>query len=193
MVSYETWFIRTTCQFRTILIGAELFCSTRVSNELGAGNARGAKLASKVVMGISLLQATVVASAMLILRDKWGYAFSSQTEIVKAVSVILPLLALGTFMDGIQGVLGGKYTYYQPTHVNVCHWKRSRRSCSKCCSACMSATPLYDLPRREAPKCEVPECVVTSLTTSTVVFELPRFFAQSHTYLTPTFYILKIL
>ncbi|KAG6557727.1 hypothetical protein Mapa_000493 [Marchantia paleacea] len=46
--------------------GLSAASSTRVSNELGAGNARGAKLASKVVMGISLLQATVVASAMLI-------------------------------------------------------------------------------------------------------------------------------
>ncbi|KAL2620988.1 hypothetical protein R1flu_001193 [Riccia fluitans] len=91
----------------TLPFGLSAASSTRVSNELGADNANGAKLATKVVLGMSILQSSVVASAMLALRSKWGLAFSNNPQVVQDTASIMPLLALSLLLDGIQGPLGG--------------------------------------------------------------------------------------
>jgi MATE family multidrug resistance protein len=90
-----------------IPFGVSAAVSTRVSNELGAGQPDVAKFSVKIGLGLSSIQALIIASTQLILRNLWGNIFSSSDEVVDYVAKMMPLLAITSFMDGIQGVLSG--------------------------------------------------------------------------------------
>lgn len=81
--------------------------STRVSNELGAGHPEAARLAVVVVLVLAVSEGIVVGSIMLLIRNIWGYAFSGDTEVVKYVATMMPILAASNFLDGLQCVLSG--------------------------------------------------------------------------------------
>ncbi|KAJ0047950.1 hypothetical protein Pint_16950 [Pistacia integerrima] len=81
--------------------------STRVSNELGAGNAEGARLAVRVVLVVAITVGILVGSVLLLIRNIWGYAYSNEIEVVKYVSSMMPILAVSNFLDGLQCVLSG--------------------------------------------------------------------------------------
>ncbi|KAG0611524.1 hypothetical protein M758_7G146200 [Ceratodon purpureus] len=90
-----------------IPFGLSAAASTRVSNELGAGNARAAKLAVHVVMSMSAFQATIIGSILVALRFHWGWLYSNEAEVVHHVGTIMPFIACIALFDGIQGVLSG--------------------------------------------------------------------------------------
>ncbi|KAK6921243.1 Multi antimicrobial extrusion protein [Dillenia turbinata] len=82
--------------------------SIRVSNELGAGLPQAACLTAYV----AVLMTTVVGMILcvifiLLLRDAWGRLFSNETETLRYISAMMPLLAVTNFLDGIQCVLSG--------------------------------------------------------------------------------------
>lgn len=84
-----------------------LFCSTRVSNELGAGNPQVAKMA---VMSASVLGAVEVLIAITTLfcsRSILGYAFGNEKELVDYVQDITFLLCFTIFTDTVQAILSG--------------------------------------------------------------------------------------
>ncbi|KAJ6793452.1 protein DETOXIFICATION 16-like [Iris pallida] len=81
--------------------------SVRVSNELGSGNPQAARLSVRAVVIISVIEGAIVAIATILMRNIWGYLYSNEREVVKYVSVLIPLLAISDFMDGIQCVLSG--------------------------------------------------------------------------------------
>lgn len=59
----------------------QLFCSTRVSNELGAGNPQAARVAVGAVTVLSVAEAGVVSSALYCSRHVLGYAYSNEKEV----------------------------------------------------------------------------------------------------------------
>ncbi|XP_078176663.1 protein DETOXIFICATION 16-like isoform X2 [Carex rostrata] len=81
--------------------------STRVSNELGAGRPETARLAVQVVLCLTITGGLIVGSILILIRDIWGYAYSSEEEVVKYVAIILPILAISNMLDSIQCVLSG--------------------------------------------------------------------------------------
>ncbi|KAK4767584.1 hypothetical protein SAY86_015334 [Trapa natans] len=81
--------------------------STRVSNELGAGRPLAARLAVHVVLGMALTEGILVGIVLILIRRIWGYAYSSEEEVVKCVAVMMPILAVSNFLDGLQCVLSG--------------------------------------------------------------------------------------
>ena len=81
--------------------------STRVSNELGAGQPDAARLAAKVVIFLAVTEGILVSVIAIALRDVWGYFYADEEEVVKYMASIMPLLAVSNFMDGIQAVLSG--------------------------------------------------------------------------------------
>ncbi|KAM3268774.1 protein DETOXIFICATION 16 [Capsicum chacoense] len=81
--------------------------STRVSNELGAGHPQSARLALYVVLAIAVLEGLVLGLIMILIRNVWGYAYSNETEVVRYIATMMPLLATSNFMDGLQCVLSG--------------------------------------------------------------------------------------
>lgn len=48
-----------------------------------------------------------MAIITIFVRDIWGFLYSNETEVVKYVSAMMPVLAASDFMDGIQCTLSG--------------------------------------------------------------------------------------
>ncbi|KAF2290366.1 hypothetical protein GH714_012321 [Hevea brasiliensis] len=81
--------------------------STRVSNELGAGNPQAAKVAISAIMILALAEVVIISMALLFCRHILGYAISNEKEIVDHVADMAPFLCLSIIMDGSQAVLSG--------------------------------------------------------------------------------------
>ncbi|CAN6237887.1 unnamed protein product [Urochloa humidicola] len=81
--------------------------STRVSNELGAGRPEAARLATRVVVVLSLAVGVFEGLAMVLVRNLWGYAYSNEEEVARYVARMMPILAVSIVFDGLQCVLSG--------------------------------------------------------------------------------------
>lgn len=90
-----------------VSVGLGSALSTRVSNELGAGNPRAARLALFVMVIISILEGLVVATTTILVRYIWGRLYSNDEEVVRYVAKMMFLLAISDFLDGFQCVLSG--------------------------------------------------------------------------------------
>lgn len=85
------------------------FCSTRVSNELGAGNPRAAKGAVRVAVIIGIAEAVIVSTLFLCFRNIIGNAYSNDKEVVDYVTDMVPLLCVSVSADSIICALSGKF------------------------------------------------------------------------------------
>ncbi|KAJ0046109.1 hypothetical protein Pint_04603 [Pistacia integerrima] len=90
-----------------ITYGLSAAASTRVSNELGAGNVNRAKNAMAVTLKLSVLLALILVLALAFGHNIWASFFSDSTEIIKKFASLTPLLALSIMFDSVQGVLSG--------------------------------------------------------------------------------------
>ncbi|XP_010680606.2 protein DETOXIFICATION 16 isoform X2 [Beta vulgaris subsp. vulgaris] len=90
-----------------VSVGLGSALSTRVSNELGAGRPRAARLALFVMVIMSIVEGLVVATATILVRFLWGRLYSNDEEVVRYVAKMMFLLALSDFLDGFQCVLSG--------------------------------------------------------------------------------------
>ncbi|PRQ37514.1 putative multi antimicrobial extrusion protein [Rosa chinensis] len=81
--------------------------STRVSNQLGAGQPRLARLAACVSLCLVVIEGIVVAAVMILGRKVWGYCYSNEKQVVNYVSEMLIFVAISHFVDGPQSVLSG--------------------------------------------------------------------------------------
>ncbi|XP_016903202.2 protein DETOXIFICATION 16-like isoform X2 [Cucumis melo] len=112
MVCLEFWSYEFLVLMSGLLPNPELetsmlSISTRVSNELGAGKAMAAKLAVKVVVFLGLIEGIALGVLLISLRNKWGFVYTNEPQVVRYLSSIMPILAISNFMDAIQGVLSG--------------------------------------------------------------------------------------
>ncbi|RIA05385.1 hypothetical protein BRARA_K00358 [Brassica rapa] len=99
--------LNTSLTLWMIPVGLGGTASTRISNELGAGNPKGAKLAVRVVVAIVIVEGIMMGSILLGVRNKLGYAFSSDPKVISYVASMIPIVAAGNFLDGFQCVLSG--------------------------------------------------------------------------------------
>lgn len=83
-------------------------CSTRVSNEIGAGQPQAAKRATRVVMYMALSEGLVISFTMFLLRNVWGYMYSNEQEVVTYIARMLPILGISFFIDGLHSSLSGR-------------------------------------------------------------------------------------
>ncbi|XP_022734319.1 protein DETOXIFICATION 14-like [Durio zibethinus] len=81
--------------------------STRVANELGAGNPEAAKLAVWITIVISTVEGVFVSTILFFCRYILGYAFSSEKEVVNNVADMVPIMCLQILVDCLQAVLSG--------------------------------------------------------------------------------------
>ncbi|KAG5522557.1 hypothetical protein RHGRI_034644 [Rhododendron griersonianum] len=106
-ISKSIWFHKTVPGFSKVIF-ADRFCySTRVSNELGAGNPQAARLAVSVVLVMAVTEGVLVGAVLILIRNIWGYAYSNEVEVVRYVAAMMPILALSNLLDGLQSVLSG--------------------------------------------------------------------------------------
>ncbi|XP_058769457.1 protein DETOXIFICATION 16-like isoform X2 [Vicia villosa] len=99
--------LNTCWMVYTISVGLGGAISTRVSNELGCGNAQGAVLALRVMIVIAIVEGIAILSVTILVRNVWGKLYSNEDEVIKYVAKMMPLLALSDFLDGFQCVLSG--------------------------------------------------------------------------------------
>ncbi|KAG8793287.1 hypothetical protein FRC17_008467, partial [Serendipita sp. 399] len=81
--------------------------SVRVGNMLGARSAKGAALATRVAIFLTLVVALVLSAIFLIFRKKWAYIFNNDPDVVDETARILPWVALFQIFDGLGAVTGG--------------------------------------------------------------------------------------
>ncbi|KAH7293770.1 hypothetical protein KP509_28G041500 [Ceratopteris richardii] len=81
--------------------------STRVSNELGAGQAKTAHNAVLVATLLTETQALLVSIFLLSCHNVLGYVFSGGRDVIKTFADLLQLLALSSFLDSNQALLSG--------------------------------------------------------------------------------------
>ncbi|XP_024027825.1 LOW QUALITY PROTEIN: protein DETOXIFICATION 41 [Morus notabilis] len=89
------------------MLGLSTAASVRVSNELGAGHPRVAKFSVFVVNGTSILISIVFSAIVLIFKVGLSMLFTSDSEVIEAVSELTPLLAISVFLNGVQPILSG--------------------------------------------------------------------------------------
>ncbi|XP_028121806.1 protein DETOXIFICATION 12-like [Camellia sinensis] len=99
--------LNTISTLYQIPLGFGAAASTRVSNELGAGNPQGARVAVFAVMFLAVMEPTIVSTTLFATRHVFGYIFSNEKEVVDYVTAMAPLVCFSTIMDGFQGVLAG--------------------------------------------------------------------------------------
>lgn len=83
-------------------------CSVRVSNELGAAHPKVAKFSVVVVTSTSVFISIIFSAIILIFRVGLSKLFTSDAEVIAAVSNLTPLLAMSVLLNGIQPILSGK-------------------------------------------------------------------------------------
>ncbi|XP_047981442.1 protein DETOXIFICATION 33-like isoform X2 [Salvia hispanica] len=88
-----------------ISIGFNAAISVRVSNELGAGNARAAKFSVVVVSITTILIGVVCMAIVLATKDFFPYLFTSSDAVAKETTRLSTLLALTVLLNGLQPVL----------------------------------------------------------------------------------------
>lgn len=85
-----------------------IYCSTRVSNELGAGNPKAAKIAVVAILVLAVTEVVIVAAVLFFFRHILGYVFSNEKDIVNHVSDLGPFMCLLMTVDCLQAVFSGK-------------------------------------------------------------------------------------
>ncbi|KAH9650398.1 protein DETOXIFICATION 12 [Citrus sinensis] len=89
--------------------------STRVSNELGAGNVQRARVAVYAVVFMAVMETIIVSASLFASRRVFGYVFSNEGQVVDYVTTMAPLVCLSVIMDSLQGVFSGV--------ARVCGWQ----------------------------------------------------------------------
>lgn len=82
--------------------------STRVANELGAGNLEGARLATRAAMFLAVTETSTETTTLYACRHVFGYIFSNEKDVIDYVVTMAPLVCLSLVLDSFQGVLTGK-------------------------------------------------------------------------------------
>ncbi|XP_057529575.1 protein DETOXIFICATION 12-like [Amaranthus tricolor] len=99
--------LTTISTLYAIPYGVGAAASTRVANELGAGNPQGARTAAYGVMLIGVANGILVSSILFATRKIFGYTFSNEKEVVDYVTVMAPLVCISVIIDSLQGVFSG--------------------------------------------------------------------------------------
>lgn len=99
--------LNTISTLYSIPYGLGSAASTRVSNELGAGNPQGARVAVFAVLLFAIGEVSIVCATLFSTRYIFGYMFSNEKEVVSYVTSMAPLICLSVVLDSIQGVLSG--------------------------------------------------------------------------------------
>ncbi|KAF5949551.1 hypothetical protein HYC85_011544 [Camellia sinensis] len=90
------------------MLGLAAAASVRVGNELGRGHPLVAKLSVLVVIGTSILISIIFSAIVLIFKIELSKLFTSDSEVIEAVSNLTPLLAISVFLNGIQPILSAR-------------------------------------------------------------------------------------
>ncbi|KAL4362215.1 hypothetical protein GQ457_04G007760 [Hibiscus cannabinus] len=87
--------------------GMNAAISVRVSNELGAGHPRRAKLSLVVAVSCSFMIGVIISVILLVFRNDYPCLFSNDSAVQQLVKELTPVLALCIIINTVQPVLSG--------------------------------------------------------------------------------------
>ncbi|XP_042395092.1 protein DETOXIFICATION 18-like [Zingiber officinale] len=90
-----------------VTYGFSATVSTRVSNEIGAGNLEKAKNAVSVTLKLAVFLGVTIVLLLAFGHDLWAKLFSESDDIIRAFASMTPLLTVSIVLDSAQGVLSG--------------------------------------------------------------------------------------
>ncbi|XP_010476594.1 PREDICTED: protein DETOXIFICATION 12-like isoform X2 [Camelina sativa] len=99
--------LQTTATIYSIHLAIAAAASTRISNELGAGNSRAAHIVVYAAMFLAVVEPLIVSTFLLVSKNVFGYIFSSDKETIDYVAKMVPLVSISLILDSLQGVLSG--------------------------------------------------------------------------------------
>ncbi|KAB2073450.1 hypothetical protein ES319_A07G082600v1 [Gossypium barbadense] len=99
--------LSTTSLHYFVPYGVGAAASTRVSNELGAGNPHSARVAVNVVMILGIFEAMIVSITLFSCRYAFGYLYSNEQEVIDYVGEMIPLISLSVIVDSLLAVISG--------------------------------------------------------------------------------------
>ncbi|KAM7275508.1 hypothetical protein ACFE04_017374 [Oxalis oulophora] len=99
--------LSTTGTLSPISDGLGAASSTRVSNNLGAGNPKAARTSMYAVMFLTTTLALIMSSILFASRNVFGYIYSNEKEIVEKVATMAPFVCLCVALECYQAVLSG--------------------------------------------------------------------------------------
>ncbi|KAM7271480.1 hypothetical protein ACFE04_030694 [Oxalis oulophora] len=99
--------LATTSTIYSIPEGLGSAVSTRISNELGAGNPQAARKALYVVILMGVSVGVAISSILFAFGNQLGYVFSNEKEVIEYVTSMAPLICLGILLNSGQAVLAG--------------------------------------------------------------------------------------
>ncbi|KAF9100567.1 hypothetical protein BGX27_000331 [Mortierella sp. AM989] len=99
--------VQTSGLLYTIPFGISIASSNRVGNLIGMGDARSAKVASRVSIALAIIFGSVNSLMLIVFKERWGRLFSDDVDVISTVAMVLPLVALYQISDGLAGVGGG--------------------------------------------------------------------------------------
>ncbi|KAL2522202.1 MATE efflux family protein [Forsythia ovata] len=91
----------------TVPYGFGAAASTRVSNELGAGNPQKARVAVSVVMFLAVIETVTVSIALFFFRHILGRTYSNEKQVVDYIGAMIPFICLSIVTDSLQAVISG--------------------------------------------------------------------------------------
>ncbi|XP_010558567.1 PREDICTED: protein DETOXIFICATION 9-like isoform X2 [Tarenaya hassleriana] len=90
-----------------VIYGVGASVSVRVSNELGAGNPREARVAVIASVAVAGAEAVFVGVTLMCFRRIWGYIYSNEKEVVDYCAWMSPLLCLSFIFDSMLSIFSG--------------------------------------------------------------------------------------
>ncbi|KAI8895698.1 mate-domain-containing protein [Globomyces pollinis-pini] len=105
ILAAQTVVLNTGSLFFCVPLGLSIATATRIGNSLGANQ----PVASKTVAATSYILASTLATSnlivLVIVKDVWGYLYTSDEHVVRLVANVLPIAALFQLTDGLCGML----------------------------------------------------------------------------------------
>ncbi|KAI8915743.1 mate-domain-containing protein [Gorgonomyces haynaldii] len=107
VLAAQTIVLQTCSLVYCLPLGLSIATATRTGNCLGANKPNLTRHVAITGILTAVLLAVVNSSILVIFKDKIGYIFTNDLEVVKLVGSVLPLGALFQLNDGIGAVGGG--------------------------------------------------------------------------------------
>lgn len=81
----------------------------------------------------AIIEGILVGSVLILIRNIWGYAYSNEVEVIRYVAIMMPILAVSNFLDGLQCVLSGfsNFSYFSKIQINNITWLKKKKTIFK--------------------------------------------------------------
>lgn len=103
----------------TLAFGVGIASANRVGNLLGAQRPKQARVAARTALVVGSAVGALNAITLFVFRHKWASIFTSDPQVARIVTNVLPLVSIFVFADNIAGVADGVLNGMGRQHVGA--------------------------------------------------------------------------